>query len=60
MMNNAVKNIIVRVIKNRMAAGEDIETIWESYPKITKKEKSEILKELNIAYGGSLWKTRRE
>ena len=49
MMNNAGKNIIVRVIKNRMAAGEDIETIWESYPKITKKEKSEILKELNIA-----------
>ena len=49
MMNNAVKNIIVRVIKNRMAAGEDIETIWESCPKITKKEKSEILKELNIA-----------
>ena len=48
-MSNAVKNIMIRAIKNRMAAGEDIETIWESYPKITKKEKSEILKELNIA-----------
>jgi uncharacterized protein (DUF433 family) len=47
-MSNAIKKIIIRVVKNRMAAGEDIETIWESYPKITKKEKSEILKELNI------------
>ena len=48
MMNNAVKNIIIRVVKNRMAAGEDIETIWESYPKLIQSERDEISKELDI------------
>jgi uncharacterized protein (DUF433 family) len=48
MMNNAVKNIIVRVIKNRIVAGEDIEAIWESYPKLTQGERDEISKELDI------------
>ena len=43
MMNNAVKNIIVRVVKNRMAAGETFKDIVKNYPKLTKEEIAEIL-----------------
>lgn len=46
MMNNAVKNIIVRVVKNRMAAGETFKDIVENYPKLTKEEIAEIKKEI--------------
>ncbi len=46
MMNNAVKNIIVRVVKNRMAAGETFKDIVKNYPKLTKEEIAEIKKEI--------------
>ena len=36
MMSKAVKNIIVRVVKNRMAAGEAFEEIIKNYPRLTK------------------------
>ena len=46
MMNNTAKNIMVRVVKNRMAAGEKFEDIIKSYPRLTKDEIEEIKKEL--------------
>lgn len=41
-MSNLVKNIVVRAIKNRMAAGETFEAIVKSYPKLTKTEIKKI------------------
>lgn len=41
-MSNAAKNIMVRVIKRRMAEGENLEDILESYPKLTEEEKTEL------------------
>ena len=41
-MSKLVKNIMVRAIKNRMAAGEKFEDIIKSYPKLTKAEIKEI------------------
>ena len=45
-MSNAVKNIIVRVVKNRMVVGEKIEDIINSYSKLTPKEIQEIKAEI--------------
>mgnify|MGYP003106032883 FL=1 len=44
MMSNAAKNIFVRVIKRRMAAGESLDDILASYPKLTDAEKEELRK----------------
>lgn len=41
-MSKAVKNIMVRVIRRRMEAGEDIEDILKSYSKLTSEEKKEL------------------
>ena len=41
-MSNASKNIMVRVIKRRIADGENLEDILESYPKLTEEEKQEL------------------
>lgn len=46
MMSNAAKNIMVRAIKNRIAAGEEFEEIIKSYPRLTQKDIEEIEKEL--------------
>lgn len=43
-MSNAAKNIFVRVIKRRMAAGEALDDILDSYPKLTDAEKEELRK----------------
>lgn len=43
-MSNAAKNIFVRVIKRRMAAGESLDDILSSYPKLTATEKEELRK----------------
>ena len=43
-MSNAAKNIFVRVIKRRMAAGESLDDILDSYPKLTDTEKEELRK----------------
>lgn len=45
-MSKVIKNIVVRAIKNRMAAGETFEDIIKNYPRLTQKEVEEIKKEL--------------
>ena len=39
-------NIFIRVISRRMEAGEDLEDILNSYPKLTEEEKNEIRERL--------------
>lgn len=41
-MNQSVKNIMVRVIKNRVNNGEKLENIILDYPKLTDSEIQEI------------------
>lgn len=41
-MNKSVKNIIVRVIKNRLEDGEDLESIIKSYPGLSSDEINEV------------------
>lgn len=43
-MSNAAKNIFVRVIKRRLSAGESLDDILDSYPKLTDAEKEELRK----------------
>ena len=42
MLSNIQKNIIMRAVKIRLDAGEDLETILNSYQKLTAAEKDEI------------------
>lgn len=48
-MSKAVKNIIVRVIRNRMAAGEEFDDIIKDYPRLTQDEITEIKEALTIS-----------
>lgn len=41
-MSNALKNIVLRVIKRRMASGETFEEIIADYPKLTEEEIAEL------------------
>lgn len=41
-MSKAIKNIVVRVVKNRMAAGEQFDDIIKDYPRLTPDEIEEI------------------
>ena len=41
-MSNAAKNIMLRVIRRRMAEGEEFEDILAGYPKLTDAEKEEL------------------
>ena len=41
-MSKSAKNIMVRVIKRRMVAGEELEDILAGYPKLTDAEKQEL------------------
>lgn len=41
-MSKAVKNIMVRVIKKRMADGETFDEIIADYPKLTEAEVEEL------------------
>lgn len=45
-MSKAAKNIFVRVIKRRLAAGEELEEILKSYPKLSEEEKEELKAEI--------------
>ena len=45
-MSNAIKNVMIRVISKRMAAGEKFEDIIKDYPRLTKSEIEEIKKAL--------------
>ena len=42
MMNKALKNIMLRVIRNRIAEGETVDDILTDYPKLTEEEKAEL------------------
>lgn len=46
-MSNAMLNIYVRVIKKRMAGGEDLDVILSEYTKLTSSEISQILDKIN-------------
>lgn len=48
-MSNAMLNIYVRVIKKRMADGEDLDVILSEYTKLTSSEISQILDRINNA-----------
>lgn len=41
-MSKSAKNIMVRVIRRRVAAGEALEDILTGYPKLTDEEKQEL------------------
>lgn len=38
--------LLVRVVKRRVAAGEELESVLEDYPKLTEAEKTLVRKEL--------------
>lgn len=41
-MSKIIKNILIRAVRNRMAAGETFEDIIKSYPGLKKNEIAEI------------------
>ena len=45
-MTKSAMNIFISVISRRMEAGEDLEDILNSYPKLTEEEKNEIRERL--------------
>lgn len=47
MLSRPVKSIMVRVIKRRIAEGEILDSILESYPKLSDEDKEELRKEFN-------------
>lgn len=46
-MSKVIKNIVVRAVKNRMAAGESFEDILKTYPGLKKNEIAEIRETLS-------------
>ena len=42
MMNDVIRNIVVRAIDVRIKRGETIEDILVSYPKLTDEEKNDL------------------
>ncbi len=47
-MTAAVKNVMVRVIKRRMAKGETFEEIIAGYPRLTQAEVKELKKAVGV------------
>lgn len=45
-MSEATLRIIIRVVKRKYEAGEDIDTILNEYPKLTDEERSRIKMEV--------------
>ena len=45
-MSKVVKNIMLRVIRKRMAEGETVEEILSDYPRLTEEEKRELTEAL--------------
>jgi len=41
-VSNAAKNIIIRVLKNKLAEGEKFEDVIKLYPKLTTEEIEEL------------------
>lgn len=50
-MSNAMLNIYVRVILRRMADGEKLNDILDSYPKLTEEERQQITNRINEILG---------
>lgn len=46
MLSNIAKNIIVKALRIRRERGEDPKAVIETWPRLTKEEKKEILKEV--------------
>lgn len=46
MMGNAIKNIMLRAINKRLAAGEKLEDIIKSYPRLSNSDIAELEKEI--------------
>lgn len=46
-MSNAMLNIYVRVVKNRIKEVEDLETILSDYTKLSEEEKEQIRIKIN-------------
>ena len=46
-MSKVIKNIVVRAVKNRIAAGETFEDILKSYPGLKENEIAEIREAFN-------------
>lgn len=46
-MSNSMLNIYVRVIKKRMAEGEELDFILASYPKLSEAEIAEIKEKIS-------------
>lgn len=47
-MSNAMLNIFVRVVKRRMAEGEELENILAEYTNLTEDDKEQIRKRILI------------
>lgn len=47
MLSNIQKNIILRAVEIRRKTGEELETILESYPKLTAEDRTELLAAYN-------------
>ena len=45
-MSKVVKNIMLRVIRKRIAEGETVEEILSDYPRLTDEEKQELTEAL--------------
>lgn len=45
-MSNAMLNIYVRTVSRRMEAGEPLDDILSSYPKLTDEQKKQIRNEI--------------
>ena len=48
MMTKAVKNIMIRVIKNRMKDGEKFEEIIKTYPGLSEEEVTELKEAVGV------------
>lgn len=52
MLSNTKKKIMIKAIRIRLNRGEDLETILESYPKLTDEDKELLRKEFESDNNG--------
>ena len=52
MLSNTKKKIMLKAIRIRLNRGEDLETILESYPKLTDEDKESLRKEFESDNNG--------
>lgn len=46
MNGNIMLKIVMRAVKSRVKAGEELEDVLDSYPRLTRSERKEIIEEL--------------